>query len=209
MTNEQLGWLCYFDAYGFGNEITRTDNAALIQRIRAVQTELRKFISKREVRAFFLSDSFIIFVPSEESRKLESLVTLSDCVRVAQLAGATNTLFFRGSVFFGKMTFEDDAIVGTPLLQAARLEAQLAYPVVVIPRSQFSSKDPLPKTAPRIVQLKDGILQAWAILPRPLNVFADAARAAYDSALVFGPPNVAQTWKLLLDELTHWQGEAG
>jgi hypothetical protein len=199
------GWLAFFDIYGFGSEIAQRRNSALARRLDNFHEVLADLAASKSIIFYMFSDSVVLFAEDKKFTETpeKGLPAIIDTIRTAQLRGLEQSFMLRGAVCHGKMQLSDVGFTGDPLLKAARLEPNLALPLIVLLEEDLH---PNSKNAPshrRISNFptKTGIRSGHVILPSPLEPMLRHAIQRRDRHLREGPDEIARIWKSFVDFL--------
>lgn len=197
------GWLAFFDIYGFGDEIEKVKIQSLAARLDKLHAKLLDLANNKGLIFYMFSDSVVLFAEDAKFNETEGLSTLIDALRTSQLRALDEDFMLRGAICHGEMALSPNGFTGQPLLKAARLEPQLALPLIVILDVDLNPKaDAFPANRTLgIIPTKSGIVRGHVILPSPVKPMLEHATKRLNKHLREGPDHVARTWKGLVDFL--------
>jgi len=191
-------WLAYIDIFGFGAELLEPDLDALSARLNKLHESIEKEIPANEnFHLYMLSDSIVIFCSHKERQRANALTDLVNLLVKIQTVAIKLEFVFRGVITHGKLVYGRRVCLGTPLLKAVRLEAQLGIPLVVLPETELDRAEdifPIEPLGPLIIPTKNGLLLATPVFPAPIDEFRKHARQKFHDTARDGPDHVAKAW---------------
>lgn len=202
MPSTKRGWIAYLDAYGVSPQVT-SDPEDVSRRLLAVHQRLRKVAELRGTEIFMLSDSIFLFGKDDDD-SVRQLRTFATAIKSVISVGIEHTLIFRGALAHGQVHLDRDLCVGASLVRAVRLESQLGFPFVVVPKVELEQAGigaaALGWGACHEIELKDGATEGYPLLPDDLAKFAIEVEAMRSRALRDGRNDVVKT----LGEFRDW-----
>jgi hypothetical protein len=142
--------LALIDVLGFSNHIRRIDgDDREAEALLSIFRDLRSFIEARPeigIELRFISDTFVIILPLCPLRdppwrdEVPSGILALELCKTIQSGLLSLGFLSRGAIVAGNMVLRDDVLFGVALLEAHKLESQIAkYPRVLVDRTLFES----------------------------------------------------------------------
>jgi hypothetical protein len=210
-------WVAYLDIFGFKDVVKNRKQQAIDRFFRQIDAKLG---SHREVprhqrdsmnTAYQFSDCIFIVqeaYPTPDERLQSLLVLIKDLQSIALESG----LVFRGALAFGPVVLSPSGCYGTPVNEAAEMEAHLAVPLVVLPIRhledahsylirRFGAEAGLSGDWRTLqVRTKTGRINAHVVAPS-FRLFEGVAQAEIKKSLIRGPDYLADAWESALGTL--------
>lgn len=210
MTRQKIdgAWIVYMDAFGFSAAVERHSDTTIDNFFSEIYERLEQ--SSRSITAAYqFSDSIFLIQrssPDPHARLNDLRAEIQHLQRIALQYG----LAFRGAVTFGTVFIGPFGCYGQPVVDAARLEAHLAAPLVVLPeryiikaseylRREYSSSAWL-ELDTQIIKTKTGSLLA-NLIAQPDRLFVKVAHAKIRESLLYGPDHLASAWQTAIAAL--------
>jgi hypothetical protein len=197
LTRAEQYWVAFIDVWGFTAELESGNDTGTLKLLKQARQVLIE--SRGAITAFYMFSDCIVLI-----NKVECYSSWNSLVKVLQSLQATairHEVLYRGAIFKGTMTFEDNICFGRPLIDAHRIEQRLSIPLIV---TLGSHDDMEIRHFQNICQvpLKDGVVNGSFLTTDRFNLekLIQKKKTFY---LNNGPAKIAAVWSDLALFLKH------